>query len=73
MAATNIRIPDHLHQVLRVAAAARGISLQRWIVAELELAALRQAAQAGGSPVAAALKDAGIVPAEPVARKRAAK
>lgn len=50
------RVPPDLHRLVRVAAATTGVSMQAWMLAALRAAVLRQAAEAGGEPVRAALE-----------------
>ena len=57
MAATTLRLPEDLHQLVRLAAASRGQSDHAWMLAALRGAILHQARARGqaGAALAAAL------------------
>ncbi len=50
-----LRLPDDLHRLARIAAAARGQSLNAWALVALRAAILRQATRKDGAALAAEL------------------
>jgi plasmid stability protein len=56
MANVIVRIPESLHAVARIASAARGKSLNAWILEAIRASVLNQARRKGGEAVAAALE-----------------
>ena len=68
-----LRLPGEIHDLARIAAAARRRSLNTWICAAVRAQILREAWRDRGGPLAAALNQtapAGSLPAAPPDRRR---